>query len=153
MNDIERFIRVMQEKRLANQRELECLDEESSEHKELMKELRDLRRETEQCKENITKHLNMITSHKHSVHKIVHSTSNISGLPVSHDYAQYKNNVNPSKLIQDVTMCTEVIENKLYQTKCSIAQLETLKENIVVLQHLLDSSNNIEGNLLFIINI
>jgi len=50
-------------------------------------------------------------------------------------------------------MCTEVIENKLYQTKCSIAQLETLKENIVVLQHLLDSSNNIEGNLLFIINI
>jgi len=43
MNDIERFIRVMQEKRLANQCELERLDEEPSEHKELMKELRDLR--------------------------------------------------------------------------------------------------------------
>ncbi|KYN35342.1 hypothetical protein ALC56_10517 [Trachymyrmex septentrionalis] len=178
MDDIERFIKVIQQKRLANQRELEHLDEEPSEHKELMKELRDLRRETEQCKENITKHLNMITSHKHSVHKIVHSTSNISGLPVSHDYAQdmttmftdaieflnnigdihkalanvKENNVDPSKLIQDVTMCIEVVENKLYQTKCSIAQLETLKENVVVLQHLLNSSNNIEGNLLFIVN-
>ncbi|XP_011065414.1 PREDICTED: uncharacterized protein LOC105152696 isoform X2 [Acromyrmex echinatior] len=179
MDDIERFIRVMQQKRLANQLELECLDKEPSEHKELMKELRDLRRETEQCKENITKHLNMITSHKHSVHKIVHSTSNISGLPVSHDYARNmttmfidaieflnnigdihkaltnvkENNVDPSKLIQDVTMCTEVIENKLYQTKCSIAQLETLKENIVVLQHLLDNSNNIEDGNIDLINI
>ncbi|KYN16749.1 hypothetical protein ALC57_10946 [Trachymyrmex cornetzi] len=178
MDDIERFIRVIQQKRLANQCELERLDEEPSEHRELMKELQNLRRETEQCKENITKHLNMITSHKHSVHKIVHSTSNISGLPVSHDYAQdmttmftdaieflnnvgdihkaltnvKENNVDPSKLIQDVTMCTEIVENKLYQIKCSIAQLETLKENTVVLQHLLNSSNNIEGNVLFIIN-
>ncbi|XP_018367386.1 PREDICTED: uncharacterized protein LOC108763936 isoform X1 [Trachymyrmex cornetzi] len=174
MDDIERFIRVIQQKRLANQCELERLDEEPSEHRELMKELQNLRRETEQCKENITKHLNMITSHKHSVHKIVHSTSNISGLPVSHDYAQdmttmftdaieflnnvgdihkaltnvKENNVDPSKLIQDVTMCTEIVENKLYQIKCSIAQLETLKENTVVLQHLLNSSNNIEdGNI------
>ncbi|KYQ58595.1 hypothetical protein ALC60_02240 [Trachymyrmex zeteki] len=178
MEDIERFIKVVQQKRFANHRKLECFDVEPNEHRKLIKELRDLRKEREQCKENITKHLNMITSHKHSVHKIVHSTSNISGLPVSHDYAQNmttmfieaieflnnvgdihkalnnvkENNVEPSKLIQDVTMCTEVVGNKLYQTKCSIAQLETLKENIVMLQHLLDSSNIIEGNTLFIIN-
>ncbi|KYN01176.1 hypothetical protein ALC62_08018 [Cyphomyrmex costatus] len=175
MEDIERFIRVVQQKRCADHRELEHLDVEPSEHRKLIKELQDLRREREQCKENVTKHLNMITSHKHSIHKIIHSTNNISGLPVSHDYAQdmttmfidaieflnnigdihkaltnvKENNVDPLKLIQDVTMCTEVVGNKLYQTKCSIAQLETLKENIVALKHLLDSSSNTEGMFYF----
>lgn len=167
MEDIERFIKVVQQKRLTNQRKLERLDVESDEHRKIMKELRDLRREGEQCKENITKHLNTITSHKHSIHKIVHSTQDISGLPVPHDYAQdmttmftdaieflnnvgdihkaltnvKENNVDPSKLIQAVTTCTEDVGNKLYQTKRSIAQLETLKENITTLQqYILDSS-------------
>jgi len=45
-------------------------------------------------------------------------------------------------------MCTEAIGNKLYQTKCSIAQLETLKENIAALQqHILDNNDTIEGNV------
>ncbi|XP_011640695.1 uncharacterized protein LOC105429428 [Pogonomyrmex barbatus] len=170
MEDIERFIKLIQQKRLANQRELERLDAEPDEHKKLMKELRDLRGQRIQCKENITKHLNMITSHKHSVHKIVHSSKDISGLPVPHDCAQdvktmftdaieflnnmgdtYKilnakeNNINPLKLIQAVITCTEDVGKALYQTKCSIAQLETLKENIAVLQqHVLDSSDNTE---------
>ncbi|XP_012534848.1 uncharacterized protein LOC105835817 [Monomorium pharaonis] len=181
MEDIERFIKVVQQKRLASQRELERLDTESDEHKEMMKELRDLRRKREQCKENITKHLNTITSHKHSIHKIVHSTQHsISGLPVPHNYAQdmttmfvdaikflnnvgdihktltnvKENNVEPSKLIQAVTTCTETVENKLYQTKRSIAQLETLKENIAVLQqHILNNSNNTEdGSINLTIN-
>lgn len=43
----------------------------------------------ERCKESITKHLNLITAHKHSVHKIIHSAEDVSGLPVPHDYAQY----------------------------------------------------------------
>ncbi|KAL6266224.1 hypothetical protein P5V15_003084 [Pogonomyrmex californicus] len=170
MEDIENFIKLIQQKRLANQRELERLDAEPDEHKKLMKELRDLRGQRIQCKENITKYLNTITSHKHSVHKIVHSSKDISGLPVPHDCAQdvktmftdaieflnnmgdtYKilnakeNNINPLKLIQAVTTCTEDVGKALYQTKCSIAQLETLKENIAVLQqHILDSSDNTE---------
>jgi len=45
MEDIERFIKVRQQKRLANQRELERLDTESNEHRKLMKELRDLKSE------------------------------------------------------------------------------------------------------------
>lgn len=43
MEDIERFIKIMQQKRLVNQRELERLDEPSDEHKKLMKELQDLK--------------------------------------------------------------------------------------------------------------
>jgi len=43
MEDIEHFIRVVQQKRLANQRELDRLDVEPNEHSKLMKELRDLR--------------------------------------------------------------------------------------------------------------
>ncbi|XP_011697462.1 PREDICTED: uncharacterized protein LOC105455667 [Wasmannia auropunctata] len=169
MEDIERFIKVAQQKRFVDQRELERLDVEPIEHRKLMKELQDLRGEREQCKENITKHLNMITSHKHSIHKIVHSTNDISGLPVPHDYAQdmttmfsdainflnnigdirealtKENNVDPSTLIQAVTTCAEAVGSKLYQTKCSITQLETLKDNIAVLQqYILDNSDNIE---------
>lgn len=46
-------------------------------------------------------------------------------------------------------MCTEAVGNKLYQTKCSITQLETLKENIVALeQHILDTSDSIEGKVI-----
>lgn len=45
-------------------------------------------------------------------------------------------------------MCTEAVGNKLYQTKCSITQLETLKENIAALeQHILDNNDNTEGNV------
>lgn len=43
MEDIERFIKIMQQKRLINQRELEHLDVPSDEHKKLMKELQDLK--------------------------------------------------------------------------------------------------------------
>ncbi|XP_011875457.1 PREDICTED: uncharacterized protein LOC105566227 [Vollenhovia emeryi] len=169
MEDIELFIKVVQQKRLANQHELDRLDAEPKEHKKFMKELRGLQKEREQCKKNIAKHLGTITSQKHSIHKIVHSTKDVSGLPVPHDYAQdmktmfvdateflnkadgihkafanvKENNVDPLSLIRDVTTCTETVENKLYQTKCSIAQLETLKGNIAALQqHILNSSNS-----------
>lgn len=43
MEDIERFIKIVQQKRLINQRELEHLDVPSDEHKKLMKELQDLK--------------------------------------------------------------------------------------------------------------
>lgn len=44
--------------------------------------------------------------------------------------------------------CTEAVGTKLYQTKCSIAQLEALKENITALQqYILDYSDNIQGNI------
>ena len=115
MKDIEDFIKIVQQKRLADQHKLEHLDVDCRE-KKLMKELRDLRStpfsvidfclyyfsapshnyvinlfidERERLKENITKHLNMIAAHKHSIHKIVHSSKHISGLPVPHNYAQY----------------------------------------------------------------
>lgn len=43
MEDIERFIKIMQQKRFIYQRELKRLDEPSDEHKKLMKELQDLK--------------------------------------------------------------------------------------------------------------
>lgn len=43
MEDVERFIKIVQQKRLANQRELDSLVAEPSEYRKLMKELRDLR--------------------------------------------------------------------------------------------------------------
>lgn len=43
MEEIERFIKIVRQKRLINQRELERLDEPSNEHKELMKTLQDLK--------------------------------------------------------------------------------------------------------------
>lgn len=176
MEDIERYIKVVQQKRLANQRELDRLDEDPPEHRKLMKELQDLRREREQCKENITKHLNTITSHKHFIHKIIHSTNDISGLPVPHDYAQdmmtmftdaieflnngdfhkvltKENNMDPAKLVQAVTTCTEAVGNKLYQTKHSIAQLETLKENIAALQQHILNNSDIEDETINLTNI
>ncbi|XP_077269961.1 uncharacterized protein LOC143901463 [Temnothorax americanus] len=171
MEDVEHFIKVMQQKRLAKQRELDRLDTETSEYDKLLKELQDLRKDREQCKENIAKHFSTITSHKHSIQKMVNSTKDVSGLPVPHDFAENvatmftdaiqllnnvgdlhkaltndkEDNVDPLKLIQAVTTCTEAVGNKLYQTRCSIAQLETLKENVVALQeYILDNSDNIE---------
>lgn len=120
MEDIESFVKVLRQKRLANQRELDRLDVETDEHMKMIRELQDLRSkplldyfqwklivplhenrrsymnnvplfvgERKECIENITKHLITITSHKHSIHKIVHSAKDVSGLPVPHDYAQY----------------------------------------------------------------
>lgn len=43
MEDIERFIKIVQQKRLLNQRELKRLDAPSDEHEKLMKKLRDLK--------------------------------------------------------------------------------------------------------------
>ncbi|XP_012216413.1 uncharacterized protein [Linepithema humile] len=169
MENIESFIKIMQQKRLAAQHELDRLDEEHSKENKLMKKLRDLRNEREHIKENITKHLNTMTAHKHSIHKIIHSSKDISGLPVSHDCAQdvktmfidgieflnnigetcktlnnaEENNVDSSKLIEAVTTCTESVESELYQTRCSIAQLDTLKDNTALLQeHISENSVN-----------
>ncbi|XP_067205126.1 uncharacterized protein [Linepithema humile] len=198
MENIESFIKIMQQKRLAAQHELDRLDEEHSKENKLMKKLRDLRSmsflatnfslycysaqdnhyvfnvelfidEREHIKENITKHLNTMTAHKHSIHKIIHSSKDISGLPVSHDCAQdvktmfidgieflnnigetcktlnnaEENNVDSSKLIEAVTTCTESVESELYQTRCSIAQLDTLKDNTALLQeHISENSVN-----------
>ncbi|XP_032676940.1 uncharacterized protein LOC116846777 [Odontomachus brunneus] len=170
MEDIEHFIKISQQKRLLNQHKLKELDNEPDDHKKLIKELRDLQKETQQSKENITKHLNMITAHKHIIHKIVHSSEHISGLPVPHNNAQdvrtmfaeainFLNNigdtyetlnnvkekdVNSSELIEAVTTCTGAIGSELYQTRCCIAQLEALKENISVFEQYIlgDSSRN-----------
>lgn len=171
MEDIERFIKIVQQKRLVNQRELECLDVPSDEHKKLMKELQDLKRERELCKENTIKHLGIITGHRHSIHKLVQSSKDISGLPVPHDYAQdlttmftdsieflnnigdtYKaftnvkeNNMDILQLPHNVGTCVKTVENELYQIKHNIAQLETVKENIAVLQQcIIDTSDNID---------
>ncbi|RLU27618.1 hypothetical protein DMN91_001422 [Ooceraea biroi] len=171
MDDIERFIKTLQRRRQADQCKLEHLDVASDEHRKLMKKVRDLSKKIEQRKENITKHLNMITAHKHSIHKIIHSANDISGLPVPHDYAQdmrtmftdvidflnnggdtckalgdvKENNMDPVELIQAVTTCTEAAGKQLYQTKCSITQLEMLKEDIAVLQqHILNNSDTVE---------
>ncbi|XP_014470108.1 PREDICTED: uncharacterized protein LOC106742037 [Dinoponera quadriceps] len=167
MEDIERCIRISQQKRLLNQRKLQSLDKEPNEHTEMLKQLQELQRNTQQCKENITKHLNMIRTHKHTIYKIVHSSEHISGLPVPHNNAQdvktmfaeaihflnnigdtyetlnnvKKKDIDPSELVEAVTMCTQAVGNELYQTRCRIAQLETLKDNISVLQqHILNSS-------------
>ncbi|XP_025262107.1 uncharacterized protein LOC105259405 [Camponotus floridanus] len=168
MEDIERFIKIMQQKRLVNQRELERLDEPSDEHKKLMKELQDLKRERQLSKENIIKHLGIITGHKHSIYKLVQSSKNISGLPVPHDYAQdltvmftdaieflnnigdtYKaftnvkeNNMDILQLTHNVETCVKSVEDELYQIKHNIAQLETLKENIAELQQCIIDTND-----------
>ncbi|XP_070172194.1 uncharacterized protein [Polyergus mexicanus] len=179
MEDIERFIKVVQQKRLINQRELEHLDVPSDEHKKLMKELQDLKRERELCKENIIKHLGIITGHKHSIHKLVQSSKDISGLPVPHNYAQdltimftdaieflnnigdtYKaftnvkeNNMDILQLTHNVGTCVKTVENELYQIKHNIAQLETLKENIAVLQQcIIDTSDNIDDESMTLTN-
>lgn len=43
MEDIERFIKISQQKRLLNQRKLKNLDDEPDYYKKLMRELQDLR--------------------------------------------------------------------------------------------------------------
>jgi len=43
MDDIERFIKIVQQKRQADQCELEHLDVDSNEHKTLMKKLQNLK--------------------------------------------------------------------------------------------------------------
>ncbi|CAL1680540.1 unnamed protein product [Lasius platythorax] len=175
MEDIERFIKIVQQKRLLNQRELKRLDAPSDEHEELMKKLRDLKREREVCKENIVKHLGIITGHRHSIHKFVQSSKDISGLPVPHNYAQdmrimftdaiefmnnigdtYKaftnvkeNNMDILQLTHNVGTCVQTVGNELYQIKHNIAQLETLKENIAVLQQcIINTSDSIDDESL-----
>ncbi|XP_072767193.1 uncharacterized protein [Anoplolepis gracilipes] len=172
MEDIERFIKIVQQKRLVNQCELERLDVPSDEHKKLVKELQNLKRERELMKENIIKHLAVITGHRHSIHKLVQSSNDISGLPVSHDYAQdltvmftdtieFLNNIGDTyktftnvkdhnmdilQLTNTVETCIKTVGNELYQIKHNISQLETLKDNIAVLQQcMIDTSDNIDG--------
>lgn len=179
MEEIERFIKIVRQKRLINQRELERLDTPSNEHKELMKELQQLKRERESCKEKIIKHLGIITKHRYSIHKFVQSSKDISGLPVPHDYAQdmtkmftdaieflnnigdtykaftnvKKNDVDLSQLTHNVGTCVQTIGNELYQIKHDIAQLETLKENIAVLQQCsIDTNDTIDDESILTIS-
>lgn len=179
MEEIERFIKIVRQKRLINQRELERLDEPSNEHKELMKTLQDLKRERELSTEKIIKHLGIITRHRHSIHKFVQSSKDISGLPVPHDYAQdmtkmftdaieflnnigdthkafinvKENNVDLSQLTHNMGTCVQSIGNELYQIKHDIAQLETLKENIAILQQCsIDTNDTIDDESTLTIN-
>lgn len=43
MEDIERYIKIIHQRRIATQRELDSLREESDEHKKLMKTLQDIK--------------------------------------------------------------------------------------------------------------
>ncbi|KAL0122926.1 hypothetical protein PUN28_007530 [Cardiocondyla obscurior] len=172
MEDVEHYINIVQQKTLANQHKLAHIDKEINEFQLLVKESEDLRRKREQYIENIAKHLRTITSYKHSIHKCVHSTNVISGLPVPHHYASdvtvmftdmikflnkvgviYKalinneSNTDSLTLIHSLKKCVEAIASNLYQTKCSITQLEALKENIIALKQMLDSFDNAEGNV------
>lgn len=45
--------------------------------------------ERNDCKDNIIKHLQCLTIHKHSTYKLIHNSENIPGLPVSHNYHRY----------------------------------------------------------------
>lgn len=117
MEDIEYYVKLMQRQRLHNESKLKLIETESEVvHKNFMKTLQDLKSisiilsfisvwiaffynyminnelftgETEQCKDSITKNLNTLVAFKHSIHKIVHSSQDISGLPVPHDCAEY----------------------------------------------------------------
>ncbi|XP_029172678.1 uncharacterized protein LOC114941745 [Nylanderia fulva] len=168
MEEIESLIKIMQEKRRINQCELERLDTPSNEHKELMKELQDLKRERDLCKEKIIKHLGIIMGHRHSIYKFSQSSKDISGLPVPHDYAQdmtrmftdvieflnnigdtykaftdvKKNDVDLSQLTCNVKTCVQTVENELYQVKHNVVQLETLKENVAILQQCITDIND-----------
>ncbi|EFN89449.1 hypothetical protein EAI_17063 [Harpegnathos saltator] len=166
MENLEHFIEIAQQKRLSNQQKLEELDKKSDEYRKITKELRDLKRQTKESKNNILKQLNVLASHRRTIHKIVHSMVK-TGLPVPHKDIQdvktmfaevikflnsiestcetldnIKKNMNYSEMIELLTTCTEDVGNKLYQTRHHIMQLEILKKDLSLLQIPNNNSSN-----------
>nr|XP_034172528.1 uncharacterized protein LOC117600768 isoform X2 [Osmia lignaria] len=129
----------------------------------VMESLQTLKDNRNDCKENISKNLLHLTTHKHSVYKLIYNSENSAGLPVSHDHHRqiimllsegidfinklqniYKNldnenkenNANSANLTHDITSCTRSVERELYKIKLLIAEIQILQNNADLLNKL-----------------
>ncbi|KAG7189082.1 hypothetical protein KM043_008661 [Ampulex compressa] len=161
MEDVERLIENLRKRRSVREEKLKtCELEQVAGYNELMKEIQDLENERNRCKANIAKNLNVLTTHKHSIYKIIKDSENVPGLPITHTYQQQavsffseviqfvnklpqiyddinntdKEKVDPMRIVEDITASTNSMANQLQKTKSSISQTETLMKNIKLLQ-------------------
>ncbi|XP_071861321.1 uncharacterized protein [Bombus fervidus] len=162
MENIEKVINLLHRRKVV--RDEQFANEERkqiTEYSNLMNTLQTIKDERNDCKDNIIKHLQCLTIHKHSTYKLIHNSENIPGLPVSHNYHRqtimflsegidfinklpniYSNldtnnkesTINSTNLLHDITSCTNSVGSELCNIKSLITDVKTLQKNTDILQ-------------------
>ncbi|CAL7946034.1 unnamed protein product [Xylocopa violacea] len=162
MSSIENVIELLRKKRAI--REKQFANEEIkqiTEYNDLMNTLQTVKDELNNCKENIGKNLQRLTTHKHSISKLIQNSESTPRLPITHDYHRQaimflsegtdfinkiqivyknfnnnnkKNNINSTTLLENITSCTNSVGNELYKIKSLITEVKTLRTNVDMLQ-------------------
>ncbi|CAK9800508.1 hypothetical protein ANTPLA_LOCUS2453 [Anthophora plagiata] len=162
MENIEKAIMLLSERRIIYEERFAKEEKKRiAEYNNLMNKLQTLKDERNDCKESISKNLQRLTTHEHSIYKLIHNSESVPGLPVSHDYHRqaimflsegidfinnlenvYKtldnsnkdNDNNSTNLVRNITFCTNSIGTELHKIKSLISEVKTLQNNADILQ-------------------
>ncbi|XP_076751963.1 uncharacterized protein LOC143424040 [Xylocopa sonorina] len=175
MSSIEDFIEILRKKRTI--REKQFANEEIkqiAEYNDLMNKLKTVKDELNNCKENIGKNLQHLTTHKHSISKLIQNADSTPRLPITHDYHRQaimflsegtdfinklqsvykncnnnnkKNNINPTNLLENITSCANRVGNELYKIKSLITDVKTLQTNVDMLQECCLVNNDLDEDI------
>ena len=157
MENIQRVIDLLHKKKAIRVKQFaETERKQTEEYNDLIHTLQAMKDERISCIETVNKNLQSLTTHKHSIYKLVHNSENAPGLPISRNYHRqavtflsegidfinksqnaYKNfdnddkenNVNSIDLINDIALCTNTVGNELYMVESLIAKVKTLQRN------------------------
>ena len=157
MENIQRVIDLLHKKKAIRAKQFaETKRKQTEEYNDLIHTLRATKDESTSCIETVSKNLQSLTTHKHSIYKLVHDSENAPGLPISHNYHRraitflsegidfvnksqnaYKNfdnddkenNVDSIDLINDIALCTNTVGSELYMVESLIAKVKTLQRN------------------------
>ena len=157
MENIEKVIDLLRKKKAIHVKQFAEMErKQTEEYDDLMHTLRAMKDERTSSIETVSKNVQCLTTHEHSIYKLVHNSDNALGLPISHNYHRqavtflsegidfvnksqtaYKNfdnddketNVNSIDLINDIALCTSTVGSELYMVESLIAKVKTLQRN------------------------
>ncbi|XP_031841982.1 uncharacterized protein LOC116431125 [Nomia melanderi] len=161
MENIKKMIEVLHMKEVICEKQFaEEEKKQIAEYDYLIETLQTMEDERNECKETLSKNLQRITTHKHSIYNLcINNSENPMALPISHEYHRqtvtflseainfingiqnvYRNldntterKINSIDLINDIMSCTKFIGNETCRIKSLITGIETLQNNVNVL--------------------
>ncbi|XP_076178798.1 uncharacterized protein LOC143152482 isoform X2 [Ptiloglossa arizonensis] len=157
MENIEKAIELLHKRETIREEQFaEIKRKQILEYNNLMDTLQIINDERNNCKETITKNLQRLTTHKHSIYNLgIDNSENTPGLPISHNYHWqammffseavnfinkfqnvYNNfdNINENNIMNDIASSIKNIESELFKIKSLITKINTLKRNVDILQ-------------------
>ncbi|XP_054005317.1 uncharacterized protein LOC128890667 [Hylaeus anthracinus] len=174
MENIEKMIDLWHKKR-ANREEqfAEIKKKQISEYSNLIDTVQTIKDEMSDCKETVSKNLQRLTTHKHSIYNLcIDNSENTQGLPISHNYhrqaiimfSEVANFINKFQtvyknfdvsiehndehfvdLMDEITCSTKYVGNELFKIKSLLTEVNTLQRNADILQYYLaDTDEDME---------